>query len=217
MMPGRGRHLVRARLVLPIPGRPSQQYALMIDAGSTGSRIHVYDFAFCSTSNDPKLDAQSLPTLRHEGFFQLQPGLSAYSGRPREAAESLRPLLEEAVKAIPKSDRPCTPIAVKATAGLRLLGAAESQAILLEVSRWLKAEWPFSVVADGVTIMDGRDEGVYAWITINYVRFSSFASTLYPSSHVWPVLAFGSIESKSCHRSIGCRHGFGRGLYPNRL
>ncbi|GAA93896.1 uncharacterized protein L969DRAFT_70134 [Mixia osmundae IAM 14324] len=152
---------------IPLDQRPSS-YALMIDAGSTGSRIHVYTFTYCTSASTPS-NKDAVPALESEVFEQLQPGLSSYSGRPREAAESLRPLLEVALKTIPESERKCTPIAVKATAGLRLLGTSESQAILTEVERWLRKSYPFHVVDDGVVIMDGRDEGVYAWITINYL------------------------------------------------
>lgn len=147
----------------PPAGQKATTYALMIDAGSTGSRIHVYTFSHC----DP--DPNALPKLENEGFFMTKPGLSSYAGKPRDAAESLRGLMEHAIEGVPESERSCTPIAVKATAGLRLLGARQSQEILDEVERWLKEDWPFAVVKDGVVVMDGRDEGVYAWITINFV------------------------------------------------
>lgn len=137
----------------PPPGQKPSTYALMIDAGSTGSRLHLYTFSHC----DPTPGA--LPKLEHEGFFTTKPGLSAYSGRPKEAAESLRGLMEHAMKDIPAKERACSPVAVKATAGLRMLGVTESTDILDEVERWLKSEWPFSVIEDGVVIMDGRDEG----------------------------------------------------------
>jgi hypothetical protein len=150
-------------------GKPEFQYALMIDAGSTGSRMHVYKFSNCLPASASSSTEDALPTLVDELFYPITPGLSSYRGRPLAAAESLTKLMEEAVKAVPKEERACTPIAVKATAGLRMLGAKESQDILDEVERWLKKEWPFQVVEDGVVIMDGKDEGVYAWITINYV------------------------------------------------
>jgi guanosine-diphosphatase len=87
-----------------------------------------------------------------------------------EAAESLRPLLQHALEAVPASEHRCTPVAVKATAGLRLLGKKQSDAILKQVRTWLEAEFPFAVPGpDAVQIMDGKDEGVYAWITINYL------------------------------------------------
>lgn len=145
----------------PPPGQKATTYALMIDAGSTGSRLHLYTFSHC----DPTPGA--LPKLEDEGFYTTKPGLSSYAGRPEEAAESLRSLMQHAVGAegVPEKERSCTPIAVKATAGLRLLGERESNEILQEVERWLTNEWPFTVVEDGVTIMDGRDEGTFTFIT----------------------------------------------------
>lgn len=141
-----------SRKCTPPPGQKATTYALMIDAGSTGSRLHVYTFSHCDSTPG------ALPKLEDEGFYTTKPGLSSYKGKPREAAESLRELMDNAMT-IPKAERSCTPIAVKATAGLRLLGASESNAILKEVERWLNDEYPFNVVEDGVVIMDGRDEG----------------------------------------------------------
>ncbi|GAA5919128.1 hypothetical protein JCM1841_005641 [Sporobolomyces salmonicolor] len=147
----------------PPKGQKPTTYAIMIDAGSTGSRLHLYTFSHC----DP--DPAALPKLESEGFFTTKPGLSWYAGKPREAAESLRGLMEHALEGVPEKERGCTPIAVKATAGLRLLGQKQSEEILDEVERWLTQEWPFSVVKNGVVVMEGRDEGVYAWITINFL------------------------------------------------
>ena len=56
------------------------------------------------------------------------------------------------------SEQRCTPIALRATAGLRLLGAKEADAILSEVRAFLKAT-PFRLPDSGVTILDGADEG----------------------------------------------------------
>ncbi|WAR55381.1 hypothetical protein PtB15_6B122 [Puccinia triticina] len=157
----------------PPPGHPSIRYALMIDAGSTGSRIHVYRFSYClpaSTTSRRPSSASILPKLENELFFKTQPGLSSYAGRPIDAAESLRPLLQAALDGVPLEQRSCTPISVKATAGLRLLGDSQSKEILDEVARWLRASWPFKLSPSGaVSIMDGADEGVYAWVTINYL------------------------------------------------
>ncbi|GAA5977338.1 hypothetical protein JCM10908_004944 [Rhodotorula pacifica] len=154
-----------SRKCTPPPGQKATSYAIMIDAGSTGSRLHLYTFSHC----DP--DPKALPKLEDELFVTTKPGqgLSSFKGNPTAAAESLRDMMQRAVDAVPKSEQGCTPLAVKATAGLRLLGTKQSQEILDEVERWLKTEWPFPVVEDGVVIMDGRDEGVYAWITINYL------------------------------------------------
>ncbi|KAF7113619.1 hypothetical protein CNMCM5793_002975 [Aspergillus hiratsukae] len=149
------------------PKKPLMQYALMIDAGSQGSRIHVYRFNNCGTT----------PELEDEVFFQTEPkpggsGLSSYKEDAEGAAKSLDPLMEVAMKSVPDEYKPCSPVAVKATAGLRILGPEMSQKILDAVRTRLETVYPFPVVSKekgGVEIMDGSDEGVYAWITTNYL------------------------------------------------
>jgi guanosine-diphosphatase len=139
----------------------------MIDAGSTGSRIHVYRFNNCG----------STPELENEVFEQTKTkeggsGLSSYREDAEGAAQSLDPLMEVALKSVPEEYRSCSPVAVKATAGLRLLGPEMSGKILEAVRHRLETMYPFPVVSKekgGVQIMDGSDEGVYAWITTNYL------------------------------------------------
>ncbi|KAL2135202.1 hypothetical protein VTI74DRAFT_9408 [Chaetomium olivicolor] len=149
--------------------KPIVQYVLMIDAGSTGSRIHVYKFNNCGAA--PELEGEVLfkQTQKIEGKSS---GLSAYKDDPEAAAKSLDPLLDEAIKVVPDKLKACSPIAVKATAGLRLIGQEKSAKILEAVRHRLEHNYPFPVVSEqenGVAIMDGSDEGVYAWITTNYL------------------------------------------------
>lgn len=140
---------------------PPVQYAIMIDAGSTGSRVHIYQFSNCG----PSL------TLSNEIFNETKPGLSFYKSNPKAAASSLDKLLQEALQVVPKHLQKCTPIEVKATAGLRLLGTDLANSILKEVRRKLEDEYPFFVPdnPEAVAVMDGKDEGVFAWITVNYL------------------------------------------------
>ena len=149
------------------PTKPLVQYAIMIDAGSTGSRIHVYKFNNCG----------STPELEHEEFKMTEKreggsGLSSYKSDAEGAAMSLDPLLKVAVETVPDEYKSCTPLAVKATAGLRLLGDEMSTKILEAVRHRLETAYPFPVVSaekGGVEIMPGEMEGVYAWITTNYL------------------------------------------------
>ncbi|XP_063457003.1 ectonucleoside triphosphate diphosphohydrolase 6 isoform X12 [Pan paniscus] len=89
-------------------------YGIMFDAGSTGTRVHVFQF-----TRPPR----ETPTLTHETFKALKPGLSAY-------ADDV-----EKVKEVFKAS-------------------------------------PFLVGDDCVSIMNGTDEGVSAWITINFLTGS---------------------------------------------
>jgi len=148
---------------------PMVQYAIMMDAGSTGSRIHVYKFNYCHSS----------PELEFEHFDHVEPGLSSYGADAGRAAESLRPLLDKAKQIIPSELQRCTPLSLKATAGLRLLGPQQSSAIIASVRHLIEKEYPFPIadgkdaqgnsLSNGIEIMDGRDEGVFAWITVNYL------------------------------------------------
>lgn len=147
--------------------KPLIQYALMIDAGSTGSRIHVYRFNNCGPT--PELEDEIFEmTPKKEGGS----GLSSYKGDAEGAARSLDMLMDVAVKNVPDKLKSCTPVAVKATAGLRKLGPEMSDAILAAVRNRLETVYPFPLVSaakGGVEVMDGKDEGVYAWITTNYL------------------------------------------------
>lgn len=147
--------------------KPLVQYAIMIDAGSTGSRIHVYKFNNCGPT----------PELENEEFKMTEKkpggsGLSSYGSDAEGAAKSLDVLMKVAVDTIPEDYKSCSPVAVKATAGLRMLGQIESQNILDAVRTRLETVYPFPVVSKerrGIEIMPGEDEGVYAWITTNYL------------------------------------------------
>ncbi|KAI4126848.1 MAG: hypothetical protein LQ338_003521 [Usnochroma carphineum] len=147
--------------------KPLIQYAIMIDAGSTGSRIHVYRFNNCGAT----------PELEHEDFKMTEKkeggsGLSSYKEDAEGAAKSLDVLMDVAMQTVPDKLKSCSPVAVKATAGLRKLGDDLSKKILAAVRTRLETKYPFPVVSEemgGVQVMDGKDEGVYAWITTNYL------------------------------------------------
>ena len=133
----------------------------MLDAGSTGSRIHVFEFDY---TDSPRVK------LVREVFKEVRPGLSKYGESPKEAADSLRPLMDIAIKEVPRHLHSCTPVELKATAGLRLLGQEKSERILTAVESMFRTDFPFSVKEKGaVIVMDGRDEGPFAWLTINFL------------------------------------------------
>lgn len=106
--------------------------------------------------------------MLQDHFFQLKPGLSSYAGRPSEAAQSLEPLIRNALDIVPRAQHSETTIEVRATAGLRLLPGAQADEILAAVRVYLKTQ-PFRFTDGQVSIMDGIDEGAYAWLTLNYL------------------------------------------------
>ncbi|XP_059696751.1 ectonucleoside triphosphate diphosphohydrolase 6 [Haemorhous mexicanus] len=134
-------------------------YGIMFDAGSTGTRIHIFKFA-----QQPR----ETPRLTHETFKALKPGLSAYADDVEKSGQGIKELLEVAKKEVPMELWKFTPLVLKATAGLRLLPGEKAQKLLEKVKEIFQAS-PFFVRDNCVSIMNGTDEGISAWITINFL------------------------------------------------
>lgn len=145
----------------------TSKYAVVFDAGSTGSRVHVYEFQFCG---------DELLNLLDEVFEMTKPGLSTFHADPDGAVESLEPLLRKAWRRVPRDLRKCTPVVLKATAGLRLLPSEKVTNILNKVRMWLDDQ-PFHLpqsnsgfAAEPVSVIDGSEEAISAWISVNFLQ-----------------------------------------------
>ncbi|XXG40976.1 hypothetical protein AAC387_Pa01g1554 [Persea americana] len=155
-----GTHMASAAHSRRMLSDGSKSYAVVFDAGSTGSRVHVFCF-------DGSLNL--LPVGDDiELFKSIKPGLSSYASSPEAGANSLKSLLEAAESVVPTALRSKAPIKLGATAGLRLLGSNTSEAIL-DAVRALLSRSSFKYKADWVTILSGSDEGSYLWVTLNYL------------------------------------------------
>ena len=137
-------------------------FAVVVDAGSTGSRVHVFRFGHGA-------DGDALE-LEDDTFEAVTPGLSSYASDPVAAAASLDPLLDLAMATVPAKQQKTTTLTVGATAGLRLLPGKQADDILDAVRVHLREKYPFVVEpANGVTVLDGQSEGAFAWLTLNYL------------------------------------------------
>lgn len=101
--------------------------------------------------------------------MKVKPGLSAFADDPSKAGASLGPLLDYAMTKVPTKLQPITPIFLKATAGLRMLSNSSQNAILASC-RTTMATYPFFFLPSWVSVISGADEGVYGWITVNYLK-----------------------------------------------
>ncbi|CAD6193876.1 unnamed protein product [Caenorhabditis auriculariae] len=142
-------------------GSPCRFFSVVIDAGSTGSRLHLYRYVHNSNPN-------GLPFLVEEEVFQeVKPGLSSFAGNPSAASKSIEPLLLRARKEVPHFMWEKTPVTLKATAGLRLLPGDLADEILEDVEKTIFSSGFFATAPDAVSVMSGSDEGVYSWFTLN--------------------------------------------------
>ncbi|XP_026174132.1 ectonucleoside triphosphate diphosphohydrolase 5 [Mastacembelus armatus] len=150
--------------ILPSLSRPANHsrifYAVMFDAGSTGTRIHIYTFI--------QSEKEELPVLDNEMFHSIKPGLSAYADTPEMAGHTVKMMLKVAKKTVPRLEWKRTPVVLRATAGLRLLAAEKAQALLDQVQHVFD-ESPFFVPDNSVSVMNGSNEGILAWISVNFL------------------------------------------------
>ncbi|KAK8508138.1 hypothetical protein V6N13_055590 [Hibiscus sabdariffa] len=142
--------------------KDSVKYSIIIDGGSTGTRIHVFRYKVDGDKN-PAFDfKEGLETLK------VNPGLSAYAEDLEGAADSLKELLEFGRRKVPKSQWGETEIRLMATAGMRLLDN-EVQEMILEQCRKVLRVSGFKFRDVWASVITGSDEGVYAWVVANYI------------------------------------------------
>lgn len=85
-----------------------------------------------------------------------------------QGAEKIAALLDLAKKEIPKEYWGKTPLIMKATAGLRLLPPEQAENLLNTVRELFKKS-PFLTDENSIEIMDGTDEGIFSWFTVNFL------------------------------------------------
>jgi ectonucleoside triphosphate diphosphohydrolase 5/6 len=135
-------------------------FAAVIDAGSTGTRLHLFEFRHSLSTDSAPFE------LVQEVFKEVKPGLSSL--KPKEAAASVKELLLHAKTVIPTRLLSHTPIVVQATAGLRLLPGNEAESIINEVKAVVEISG-FLLGDESIGILNGVDEGVFAWFTLNFL------------------------------------------------
>jgi hypothetical protein len=208
------------------------KYGIVFDAGSSGSRIHVYSWRVGGGGPKDAFD------LIADDLLKKKPGLSAYKDKPAEAGSSLRELLDHAKSKIPQNLHAETPVFLmaappvwissaalfgrsffcgrtapegglglcracpaanqpllqpaQATAGLRMVGETIKDQILASVCAELSSSG-FLFQCEWATLLSGTDEGLYGWVTVNYLL-----DTLYPPANSPPVgiidLGGGSVQ-----------------------
>ena len=68
-----------------------------------------------------------------------------------------------------RNPRMTTQIRLAATAGLRLLPKETAEAILDSCYAFLREKSTFLVSRDKISVISGRDEGAYGWLSINFL------------------------------------------------
>ncbi len=127
----------------------------IIDAGSSGSRLHVYEVMSDSTIR------QIYPSSDTEKKESKGRAISTIANHP----DSVRAYFDQMTLCYKKGGDEVIPLYILATAGMRMQGKAETEAIYAKLKNIGQANG-FKLYK-AMTIA-GRYEGLYAWIAANY-------------------------------------------------
>ncbi|XP_028778303.1 probable apyrase 7 isoform X2 [Neltuma alba] len=173
-------------------------YAVVVDCGSTGTRVNVHEWTVdsASTSNLPILlhsypDNTTRSSLWNSSCqyhcMQTEPGLDKFVNDSSGVKESLEPLIIWAEKVVPRERHKDTPIFVLATAGLRRLASSDAEQVLEDVEAVVK-DHSFMYKNSWIRVLSGIEEAYYGWVALNY-KMGSFAG--YPRSPTLGLLDLG--------------------------
>ncbi|XP_019496267.1 PREDICTED: ectonucleoside triphosphate diphosphohydrolase 2-like isoform X2 [Hipposideros armiger] len=141
---------------------PTLKYGIVLDAGSSHTSMFIYKWP-ADKENDTGIVGQ------HSSCHVRGSGISSYADNPSGAGQSLAECLDQALRDVPKNRHVGTPLYLGATAGMRLLNLTSPEAsasVLAAVTRKL-SQYPFDF--RGARILSGQEEGVFGWVTANYL------------------------------------------------
>eukprot|EP00934_Nitzschia_sp_Nitz4_P009175 Nitzschia sp. Nitz4//scaffold41_size133979//48401//50269//NITZ4_003341-RA/size133979-processed-gene-0.215-mRNA-1//1//CDS//3329551452//9165//frame0 len=159
-------------------------HGMMIDAGSTGSRLHIFEWEPRMLHNQEEVEAAvagrklSYPESTSRWTDRLRPGIATYASLSgdelRQAiADYLSPLLDFSRTVLrEKEDQFHTfPIFFRATAGMRILDKADRSRVLGVIRDLFANETfsPFYFEDEHARILSGEEEAIFGWTAINFV------------------------------------------------
>ncbi|KAL6881507.1 nucleoside diphosphatase [Trichoderma novae-zelandiae] len=150
------------------------QYGVILDAGSSGTRVYVYKWkdpskAFKEASAS---GAHVLPKLKLRKSKKIHPGVSTFAENVASVGpDHLKALVDTALDEIPAAQVAETPIFLLATAGVRFLPKHQQTALLQGICTYLQAHTRFLLpdCASHIQVISGETEGLYGWIAANYL------------------------------------------------
>lgn len=204
------KHRKNMKRVKKDPGtRYAKEHGIMIDAGSSGSRLHVYEFEPRILSNTKDVrDAVSgkkitFPYARSRWTDRLGPGVDSFAGLPDDELEAalkeyLAPLIEFAKTVLQDKQRTLHkyPIYFRATAGMRILEQNDRSRVLDTVRSLFsdKKFCPFMFEDEFARVLSGEEEAIFGWAGINFAMGTLVKESEGTGTVVNPKLTYGSLD-----------------------
>ncbi|XP_063117023.1 ectonucleoside triphosphate diphosphohydrolase 3 isoform X2 [Cavia porcellus] len=165
--------LVQTRHSQVIP--PGLKYGIVLDAGSSRTTVYVYQWPAEKENNTGVVSQTFKCSVRG-------PGISSYGDNPQDAPTAFEDCMQRVQQQVPVSLHRSTRVYLGATAGMRLLrlqNETAAEEILASIQSYFRSQ-PFDF--RGAQIISGQEEGVYGWITANYIQGNFLEKDLW---HTW--------------------------------
>ncbi|XP_054512561.1 ectonucleoside triphosphate diphosphohydrolase 4 isoform X4 [Pan troglodytes] len=125
---------------------PNVNYGIVVDCGSSGSRVFVYCWPRHNGNPRDLLDIRQMRDKnRKPVVMKIKP------------------------EHVPRAKHKETPLYILCTAGMRILPESQQKAILEDLLTDIPVHFDFLFSDSHAEVISGKQEGVYAWIGINFV------------------------------------------------
>jgi Golgi nucleoside diphosphatase len=193
-------------------------HGLMIDAGSTGSRLHVYEWEPRILENEEDIqlavsgEKLSYPGSDSRWTDRLRPGLASFGTLPdgelqQAVADYLEPLLDFAKTVLHSKEAYFGefPIFLRATAGMRILNPTDRGRVIHAVRGLFanKTYCPFAFVDEQARVISGEEEAVFDWAGVNFLMGDLVAESQGAGTVVNPGLTHGALDLGGGSTQIG--------------
>lgn len=154
---------------------PGLKYGIVLDAGSSRTTVYVYQWPAEKENNTGVVSQTCKCNVKGSG-------ISSYGKNPQDAPKAFEDCMQKVKEQIPAHLHPSTRIYLGATAGMRLLrlqNETTANEVLASIQNYFKFQ-PFDF--RGAQIISGQEEGIYGWITANYLMGNFLEKDLW---HMW--------------------------------
>ena len=204
------KHMKNLSLVREDPGiQRSTVHGMMIDAGSTGSRLHLYEWdpRILSTTSEVQ-DAVSgkkisFPSHLSRWTDRLRPGVASFASLPDDKldealAHYLSPLIDFAKTILQEKedDMGTFPIFFRATAGMRALEKTDRFRIITAIQKLFsdKEFCPFYFENEYARILSGEEEAIFDWTGINFAMGNLVEESEGAGAVINPKTTYGALD-----------------------
>jgi hypothetical protein len=136
-------------------------YSIIVDAGSSGSRLHIFQNNTQTT----------LPNIAEIFSENVATPLASFASHPQDAGHSLKPILDDALNYFTNNHITSHPIKIHVlgTAGMRLLDKRTQREIYRNVKSYIRTYYSSQLVINETRTITGKEEGLFDWLDINYL------------------------------------------------